>query len=120
MDLPGVLTFRDHDINVAAMLAATGTAARAVVIGGGLLGIGAARMAFPHRHPCHADPPDGPADGRQLDASRGALETGLGGARHQGPAQCRYRRDPEAMVASGGPAGRWRVLAADMVVSAVI
>lgn len=41
MDLPGVLTFRDHD-DVAAMLAATGPAARAVVIGGGLLGIEAA------------------------------------------------------------------------------
>jgi nitrite reductase (NADH) large subunit len=41
MDLPGVLTFRDHD-DVGAMLAAAGPATRAVVIGGGLLGIEAA------------------------------------------------------------------------------
>ncbi len=41
MDLPGVVTFRDHD-DVGAMLAAAGPATRAVVIGGGLLGIEAA------------------------------------------------------------------------------
>lgn len=41
MDLPGVLTFRERD-DVAAMLAATGPAARAVVVGGGLLGVEAA------------------------------------------------------------------------------
>jgi nitrite reductase (NADH) large subunit len=41
MDLPGVLTFRDHD-DVAAMLEATSPVTRAVVIGGGLLGIEAA------------------------------------------------------------------------------
>lgn len=41
MELPGVVTFRDHD-DVGAMLAAAGPATRAVVIGGGLLGIEAA------------------------------------------------------------------------------
>jgi nitrite reductase (NADH) large subunit len=41
MDLPGVVTFRDHD-DVSAMLAAASPATRAVVIGGGLLGIEAA------------------------------------------------------------------------------
>lgn len=41
MELPGVVTFRDHD-DVGAMLAAAGPASRAVVIGGGLLGIEAA------------------------------------------------------------------------------
>lgn len=41
MDLPGVVTFRDH-ADVEAMLAAAGPARRAVVIGGGLLGIEAA------------------------------------------------------------------------------
>jgi nitrite reductase (NADH) large subunit len=41
MDLPGVVTFRDH-ADVDAMLAAAGPARRAVVIGGGLLGIEAA------------------------------------------------------------------------------
>jgi nitrite reductase (NADH) large subunit len=41
MDLPGVLTFRDHD-DVSAMLDATSPETRAVVIGGGLLGIEAA------------------------------------------------------------------------------
>lgn len=41
MDLPGVMTFRDQ-ADVDAMLAATGPATRAVVIGGGLLGIEAA------------------------------------------------------------------------------
>jgi nitrite reductase (NADH) large subunit len=41
MDLPGVVTFRDHD-DVRAMLAAASPATRAIVIGGGLLGIEAA------------------------------------------------------------------------------
>lgn len=41
MDLPGVISFRDH-ADVAAMLGAARPAARAVVIGGGLLGIEAA------------------------------------------------------------------------------
>lgn len=41
MDLPGVVTFRDH-ADVAAMLDAASPATRAVVIGGGLLGIEAA------------------------------------------------------------------------------
>jgi nitrite reductase (NADH) large subunit len=41
MDLPGVVTFRDHD-DVSAMLAAASPATRAIVIGGGLLGIEAA------------------------------------------------------------------------------
>jgi nitrite reductase (NADH) large subunit len=41
MDLPGVVTFRDH-ADVDAMLASAGPARRAVVIGGGLLGIEAA------------------------------------------------------------------------------
>jgi nitrite reductase (NADH) large subunit len=41
MDLPGVVTFRDH-ADVDAMLAAAGPGRRAVVIGGGLLGIEAA------------------------------------------------------------------------------
>ncbi|MBL8570900.1 MAG: NAD(P)/FAD-dependent oxidoreductase [Phreatobacter sp.] len=41
MDLPSVLAFRDHN-DVSAMLAAASPATRAVVIGGGLLGIEAA------------------------------------------------------------------------------
>ena len=41
MDLPGVVTFRDH-ADVDAMLEAAGPTRRAVVIGGGLLGIEAA------------------------------------------------------------------------------
>lgn len=41
MDLPGVVAFRDHQ-DVGAMLTAAGPATRAVVIGGGLLGIEAA------------------------------------------------------------------------------
>ena len=71
-DLPGVITFRDM-ADVEAMLAAAGRGGRAVVIGGGLLGLEAAnglalngmRVTVVHLMPTLME--------RQLDADAGAM-----------------------------------------------
>ncbi|MGL4290036.1 MAG: NAD(P)/FAD-dependent oxidoreductase [Phreatobacter sp.] len=119
MDLPGVLTFRDHG-DVAAMLAATGPAARAVVIGGGLLGIEAAHgLARTGTHVTLIHLMDRLME-RQLDAEAAGL---LKQALEQRGIKVMLGADTAAIEGDGCVEAvrlaDGRVLAADMVVSAV-
>ncbi|MBN8938266.1 MAG: NAD(P)/FAD-dependent oxidoreductase [Rhizobiales bacterium] len=119
MDLPGVLTFRDHD-DVAAMLSATGPAVRAVVIGGGLLGIEAAYgLARTGTHVTLIHLMDRLME-RQLDAEAAGL---LKRALEQRGIKVLLGADTAAIEGDGCVEAvrlaDGRVLAADMVVSAV-
>ena len=92
-DLPGVLTYRDLD-DVNAMLLAAQSRAKAVVIGGGLLGLEAAAGLEHARHgrdraACHADADGAPArPGRRLPAAARRRS-----ARHQGHHQGQHQGD---------------------------
>ncbi len=119
MDLPGVVTFRDH-ADVDAMLAAAGPARRAVVIGGGLLGIEAAtglaaggtRVTLVHLMDRLME--------RQLDAEAAAL---LKAALEARGITVELGADTAAVEGEGQVAGLrlsdGRLLPADLVVCAV-
>jgi nitrite reductase (NADH) large subunit len=92
-ELAGVLTYRDLD-DVNAMLLATQSRAKAVVIGGGLLGLEAAAglqargmsVTVLHLMPTLME--------RQLDPAAGYLLQRAGGARDQGHHQWQYEGHP--------------------------
>ncbi len=69
MDLPGVMTFRDLG-DVGAIEAARGRRIKAVVIGGGLLGLEAAYGLGESRRRGFGRPSDGPAYGAAARRSR--------------------------------------------------
>ena len=101
-DLPGVVTFRDLD-DVDAMLERSGAGRRAVVIGGGLLGLEAAHGLAPARHARHRGAPARHADGAPARrAGRRAAQGGAGEARHRIPHAREDRRRSSATIASRG------------------
>ena len=119
-DLPGVLTYRDLD-DVDAMLLAAQSRAKAVVIGGGLLGLEAAAgprtrgmdVTVLHLMPTLME--------RQLDPAAGyLLQQRRRGARHQGHHQGQHQGDPrrrQGRGASSSPTAP--IIPATLVVMAV-
>jgi len=119
-DLPGVVTFRDLD-DVEAMIAAAKPGAKAVVIGGGLLGIEAAYgLSKRGMEPTVVHLMDVLME-RQLDASAGFLLTEALAAK--GVATVLEAQSEEILEADGRAAGLrlkdGRVLDCDLLVMAV-
>src|SRR6187401_1200822 len=118
-ELPGVVTFRDLD-DVDRMLAASGKDRRAVVIGGGLLGLEAAHgLSLRGMHVTVVHLLDTLME-RQLDASAGAL---LKAAMEKRGLEFRMRAKTEAILGDERVTGvkfdNGEEVAADLVVMAV-